>query len=211
MRERSLLLFGRAGARRSAGTWPAARDSLWRLGGLAFLLLVAQAHASPLADAPTITPSGLPRIGTVDERFQSYNIEMAEITGGKFWRPYRSPPDAQPAPSPRSGSETPQGLDSNLFQYRPPIDLTQTRLRKLAAALAPAHLRVSGTWANSTYFSDSNDVSSVPPAGFNGVLTRQQWRSVVDFAQSVDARIVTSFAVSAGTRDATPPWNQAHA
>jgi len=203
-----LPLLRRAGASRSAGTWPETRESLCALGGLTFVLLVAQAHAGTLADAPTITPSGLPRIGTVDERFQSYNIEMVEITGGKFWRPYRSPPDAQPAPSPRSGSETPQGLDSNLFQYRPPIDLTQTRLRKLAAALAPAYLRVSGTWANSTYFSDSDAVSSAPPAGFNGVLTRQQWRSVVDFAQSVDARIVTSFAVSAGTRDATGTWKQ---
>jgi hypothetical protein len=175
------------------------------LGCLTSLLLIAQVHAGPLADAPSVTPSNLPRIGQVDERFQSYNIEMVEITGGRFWKPYRSQPDA---PSPRSGSQTPPGMDSNLFQYRPPIDLTQTRLRKLAAALAPAYIRVSGTWANSTYFSDSDDVSSAPPAGFNGVLTRQQWRSVVDFARSVDARIVTSFAISAGTRDAAGKWSQ---
>jgi heparanase 1 len=206
MRERCLLSSGRAGARRSAGTRPEARNNLCALGGLAFLLLVTQAHAGPLTDAPAITPSGLPRVGTVDERFQSYNIEMVEITGGRFWKPYRSPPDAKPAPSSRSGSDTPTRSNSNLFQDRPPIDLTQPRLRKLAAALAPAYLRVSGTWANSTYFSDSDDVSSPPPAGFNGVLTRQQWRSVVDFAQSVDARIVTSFAISAGSREATGTW-----
>jgi heparanase 1 len=206
MRERSLLLLGRAGARRSAGTWPEARSNLRALGGLALLLLITQAHASPLTEAPTITPSGLPRVGTVDERFQSYNIEMVEITGGRFWKPYRSPPDAKPAPSSRSGSDTPTRLDSNLFQYRPPIDLTQPRLRKLAAALAPAYLRVSGTWANSTYFSDSDDVPSPRPAGFNGVLTSRQWRSVVAFAQSVDARIVTSFAISTGSRDAAGAW-----
>jgi hypothetical protein len=27
--------------------------------------------------------------GTVDERYQSYNIEMLEVTGGKFWKPYK--------------------------------------------------------------------------------------------------------------------------
>jgi hypothetical protein len=136
---------------------------------------------------------------------------MVEITGGSFWRPYRSQPDTQPMPASRPGSDTPPGMDTNLFQYRSPIDLTRTRLRKLAAALAPAYLRVSGTWANSTYFSDSDDLSSTPRAGFNGVLTRQQWRGVVDFAQSVDARIVTSFAISAGSRDAAGVWQQGQA
>jgi heparanase 1 len=208
MRERSLLLLGRAGARRSAGTWPEALEISCALGCLTSVLLVAQVHAGTLTDAPSVTPSSLPRIGSVDERFQSYNIEMVEITGGRFWKPYRSQPDAQPAPSPQSGLDAPPGRDSNLFQYRPPIDLTQTRLRKLAAALAPAYLRISGTWANSTYFSDSDDVSSASPPGFNGVLTRRQWRNVVDFAQSVDARIVTSFAISAGTRDAAGKWKQ---
>ena len=48
--------------------------------------------------------------------------------------------------------------------------------------------------------------SPAPPAGFNGVLTRQQWRGVVDFSQSVDAAIVTSFAVSPGVRDAAGAW-----
>src|ERR1700712_4541970 len=82
-------------------------------------LLVAQAHAAPIPDAPTITPSRLPRIGTVDERFQSYNIEMVEITGGRFWRPYRSQPDAPSA----SSADASRDKDSNLFQYRSPIDL----------------------------------------------------------------------------------------
>jgi hypothetical protein len=202
-------MFGRARDTRSAGTSPEARKSVCLLGCLTSALLVAQAYAGPVADPPSITPSSLPRISTVDERFQSYNIEMVEITGGSFWKPYRSQPDLSPAPP--SGSDTRLGRDSNLFQYRPPIDLTQARLQKLAAALAPSYMRVSGTWANSTYFSDSDDVSSAPPAGFNGVLTRRQWRSVVDFAQAVDARIVTSFAISAGSRDTAGVWKQGHA
>jgi heparanase 1 len=175
-------------------------------GCLTSALLAAPVCFGALPDAPTIAPSGMPRIGTVDERFQSYNIEMIEITGGRFWKPYRSKLDAQAAQPPRSGPDTPPGMDSSLYQYRPPIDLTNARLRKLAAALAPAYVRISGTWANSTYFADPESAPPAPPAGFNGVLTRQQWRSVVHFAQSVDARIVTSFAISAGSRDAAGLW-----
>jgi heparanase 1 len=174
-------------------------------GCLASALPAAPADAGA-AGAPLVEPSSLPRIGTVDPRFQSYNIEMIEITGGKFWKPYRSDPGARPPPSPRSGSDTPTGMDSNLYQYRPPIDLTNARLRKLAAALAPAYLRVSGTWANSTYFAESDNAPSEPPAGFKSILTHRQWRNVVDFAHAVDARIVTSFAISAGARDAAGAW-----
>jgi len=174
-------------------------------GGLTFALLATPACFGAPPDTPTVTPSAMPRIGTVDARFQSYNIEMIEITGGRFWKPYRSEPGAAVAPAPRSGSDTP-GIDSNLYQYRPPIDLANPRLRKLAAALAPAYLRVSGTWANSTYFAASDNAPPAPPAGFNGVLTRQQWRGAIDFAQAVDARIVTSFAISTGSRDAAGLW-----
>jgi heparanase 1 len=175
-------------------------------GCLASTLLVASAYAGTFPDPPSVAPSNMARIGTVDERFQSYNIEMVEVTGGRFWKPYRSKLDAQAAQPPRSESDTPPGMDSSLYQYRPPIDLTNARLRKLAAALAPAYVRVSGTWANSTYFADSDNAPSAPPAGFNRILTHQQWRSVVHFSQSVDARIVTSFAISAGSRDAAGVW-----
>ncbi|SHK50771.1 Glycosyl hydrolase family 79, N-terminal domain [Bradyrhizobium lablabi] len=177
----------------------------WLYGCLTSALPITPVYADA-AGAPMIEPSSLPRIGSVDQRFQSYNIEMVEVTGGRFWKPYRSEGGARPAPSPRSGSDTPASMHSNLYQYRPPIDLTNARLRKLATALAPAYLRVSGTWANSTYFADQDNAPSSPPAGFKSILTHQQWQGVVNFAQAVDARIVTSFAISAGTRDAVGVW-----
>jgi hypothetical protein len=122
---------------------------------------------------------------------------MVEVTGGRFWKPY--------------GPNTSSTAGSELFAYRPPINLASPRLRKLAGALAPTYLRVSGTWANATYFADSDTAPSAPPSGFDGVLTRRQWRSVVDFSHAVGAPIVTSFAVSPGTRDAAGAWtsNQA--
>ncbi|HSU31902.1 MAG TPA: hypothetical protein VLJ11_11765 [Bryobacteraceae bacterium] len=161
------------------------------------------------ADVSTpVNPANMPAISQVDQRFQAYNIEMLEVTGGKFWKPYKDlqatsarKPDAN-----RPGS-TPAGMSSSLYQYRPPIDLGNARLRKLAAALGPAYVRVSGTWANTTYFQDAEGPAPAnPPKGFNGVLTREQWKGVVDFAHAVNAEIITSFATSAGTRNAEGLW-----
>jgi hypothetical protein len=154
--------------------------------------LIAPTCPEALTDQLSITPASMARIGTVDERFQSYNVEMVEVTGGRFWKPY--------------GPNTSDG-HSDLYEYRAPIDLTNPRLRRLAAALAPAYIRVSGTWANATYFANSDIAPSAPPAGFNGILSRQQWRGVVNFSQAVGAQIVTSFAVSSGTRDAAGIWS----
>jgi heparanase len=148
----------------------------------------------------SVNASSMPRLGTVDARYQSYNVEMVEVTGGRFWKPYddvklsdRSPPDGA-------------SNATELYAYRPPIDLSNPRLRKLAAALGPAYLRVSGTWANSTYFADADQTPSSPPPGFKDVLSRQQWKGVVDFAAAVDAEIVTSMAISAGARNAAGAW-----
>jgi heparanase len=145
-------------------------------------------------------------VAKIDERFQSYNVEMVEVTGGWFWKPYGAP--KKPAAArPRAGGAIPAGMDPAMFEYRPPIDLAAPRLRKLAAALGPAFVRVSGTWANSVFFHDSDaPPPAEPPAGFGGILTRRQWKGVVDFAGAVDAEVITSFATSAGTRDAAGVW-----
>ncbi len=185
--------------------------------GAATILLVAGAR-TPVArgaSSASLDPASMPRVGTIDERFQSYNVEMLEVTGGKFWKPYGPGPDARvpadKAPAPAAGAGTPAGMNPDLYQYRPPLDLTIARLRKLAAGLGPSYVRVSGTWANTTYFPESDDAPKAPPAGFSGVLSRAQWKGVVDFARAVDATIVTSFATSPGTRDAAGVWSPAQA
>lgn len=124
-------------------------------------------------------------VATVDPRYQSYNVEMVEVTGGEFWKPY----DAG------SGKVV-----------RDPIDLASPRLRNLAGALGPVYIRVSGTWANSTWFDPDGTAGDTAPEGFKGVLTGDQWKGVGAFAKALDAKIVTSFAVSDGTRDANGVW-----
>ena len=135
------------------------------------------------AQATRVAPATMQRIGTVDERFQSFNVEMLEVTGGRFWAPYKAAKTADAAEE--SKMPAPAGVDPSLYRYRAPIDLGNTRLRKLAAALGPSYMRVSGTWANSTYFQDSDGPAlKAPPDGFGGVLTRSQWKGVIDFSKA---------------------------
>lgn len=147
---------------------------------LAACATVPQASSSPYAS--------LAKLGTVDDRFQSYNVEMVEVTGGRFWAPYGGP-------------------KGEMYRMRPPVNLADPRLRALAAILGPAYIRVSGTWANSTYLPAEDEVVAAPPPGFNQVLSRDQWRGVVAFARAVDAKIVTSFPASPGARNADGSWN----
>jgi hypothetical protein len=146
----------------------------------------------------------MPRVGAVDERFASYNIEMAEVTGGTFWKPYGASSKSARAEPRAQRPSTPAGMDPNVYQYRPPVNLSNSRLRKLAAALSPAYIRVSGTWANTVYFSDSD--SPTAPPGFSSVLTRREWKGVIDFVSAVNGELVTSFATGAGTRDSQGVW-----
>ena len=153
-----------------------------------------------------IAPSEMRPVGSISERFQAYNVEMVEVTGGRFWRPYASVASSAPEAPVTSGAAAPAGMDPSLYEYRPPLDLTNPRLRAMAQALAPSYMRVSGTWANTTYFADTGTPPAEPPAGYGAVLTRDQWLEVIDFSQAVDAPIVTSMPIGAGTRGPDQVW-----
>ena len=92
--------------------------------------------------APSISPRSMPAIASLDERFLSYNVEMAEVVGGTFWKPYAAldksaRASGEPA-SARADSPAPAfqiGQGSSMFEARPPVDLTESWLRKLADAL----------------------------------------------------------------------------
>jgi heparanase len=155
----------------------------------ATLLIAAGSAAIGLTGAAPmpIHPATLKRLATVDDRYQSYNIEMVEVTGGRFWAPYGGPA-------------------GEVYRQRPPLDLTDPRLVAYARHLGPAYLRVSGTWSNNTYLPAEGETVTAPPPGFMQVLTRQEWRNVVAFSRAVDAPIVTSFAVSQGVRGPDGRW-----
>lgn len=145
--------------------------------------------AFTVAAAPTksIDVSNLDKIGTVDERFQSYNVEMVEVTGGRFWAPYGGP-------------------EGEVYRMRPPENLADKRLRDLTRHLGPAYMRVSGTWANSTYLEAEGEKLEKPPAGYEQILTRDQWRRAIAFAKAVNAKVGVSYAVSHGARGPDGVW-----
>jgi len=172
-------------------------------------------RGTPVAQT-SVRPSAMPRLAIIDERYQSYNVEMAEVIGGNFWKPYdRGSLAKRQAGTPGAAEKTTSqkvGQDPSMFEARPPIDLSNRRLRTLAAALGPAYVRTSGSWANQVYFHDSDaPPPTKAPSGFDGILTRQQWKGVIDFARAVNAKLVTSFTISAGVRDSAGVWMPDHA
>lgn len=136
--------------------------------------------------------SELVPLRSVDRRLVSYNIEMAEITGGTFWKAY--------TPGQIAGTETfPPVTDlrnitamSELMQYYPPVDLYHPRLRALAKELGPAWIRVSGTWATKTYYDFEGTTHGKAPAGYQSVLTKEQWIGVLEFVKAVGGRLLIS-------------------
>lgn len=167
-------------------------NKLFLLAGLTLAILSACVVQPEAPQSTGLNWSEARQIASVDPLYLSFNVEMVEVTGGRFWAPYDNP-----------GKE--------LYAYRPPLDLSNPRLRNLTRALAPAYMRVSGTWANSTYFDASTTPVAQPPAGFGSVLTAAQWDGVQHFARDLDLQVVTSFAVSAGTRNAQGQWTPENA
>lgn len=209
-----ILSAGNGGTRRNSRAIER-QSHCWRpfaagmtLAALALMPGMAQAQNRTI---PRLTPAIMKRIGQVDERYQSYNVEMLEVTGGRFWKPYKDIAEIPTKTGGRAGSalqggDTPSGMSADLYQYRPPIDLANRRLRAMAAALGPAYVRVSGTWANTTYFADTDTPPKDPPPGYGGVLTRQQWLGVIAFSRAVNAPIVTSMPNGQGTRGPDEVW-----
>ena len=159
-----------------------------------------------------LRPGSMHAIADVDPRFVSFNIEAVEVTGGNFWKPYRDEQAAPAKPAAEAKGAAPGGVDPSRFQYRAPIDLANAKLRTLASGLAPSFVRVSGTWRNTTFFqNDDQPARATPPQGYRAVMTRAQWKGVLDFARATHADVVTSVATGEGTRDASGVWTPAQA
>lgn len=150
------------------------------------------------AQQQKLSYSSMPKIGEVDQRYQAYNLDLIAITG-------------MPAKTANTGEQSHSGerVDTVMsgITLEKPLDLYNSRLRKLAAGLGPAYLRTSGTSANSVFFqNDDQPALATPPAGYNSVLTRGQWKGVFDFLHAVDAKLLMSFTVNSAVRDSGGTW-----
>ena len=95
------------------------------------------------------------------------------------------------------------------YQWYDPIDTTNPRLIKLAKALGPVWVRVSGTWATKTYY-DFED-TGVVPEGYQNRLTKQQWINLLNFVKEIGGKLLVSFANCEGLHPASEPWNPSQA
>lgn len=164
-----------------------------------FIIANAFSGKTSKADVFDLDIEKMKIIGEVDERYQSFNVEMCEVIGGDFWIPYHL------LDSVRKNSDR-TGIDALKWKI-PPIDLYGEKIRMLASALGPAYIRVSGTWANAIYFQDSDEPElASPPEGYQNILTREQWKGVIDFCKAVNAKLVTSFSICDGMRDEKGNW-----
>ncbi len=182
-----------------AAMWGKRTALAWRKAIVGGVALFGAFGASELRSAvspnalPKLEPSNWAQVATVDAQFLSFNIEMAEVTGGEFWAPYDDPMRRRLAP-------------------RAPLDLRDQRLGRLAKALSPAMVRVSGTWANSTYIPELTErAPASPPAGFRQVLTQSRWRALTSLVNHSGNSLLLSFPASAGARDAQGQWSDSQA
>ena len=155
-----------------------------------------------MAQFVKLQASGLTALREMNSRLVSYNVEMTEVTGGTFWKAYS---EAQVDGT----EEFPKILDwtnmGNLQQWYDPIDTKNTRLIKLAKELGTAWIRVSGTWANKTYYDFDGHCNGVVPEGFQNLLTKDQWLSLLDFVKAVDGKLLVSIANCPGIHAADEP------
>ncbi len=110
--------------------------------GAAMLAGAAACFAGPsdeaAAKANKIAPATLARVGTVDERFQSYNIETVEVTGGRFWKSFASIDKMKAEDKSKAPEITaPGGMNPSLYEYRPPIDLSKCAPAQAGCGVGP--------------------------------------------------------------------------
>lgn len=151
-----------------------------------------------------LSADALPKLRDMDERLVSYNVEMTEVTGGTFWKAYTQAQvdGTEPFEPIKDVSDL-----GNLQQWYDPIDLYNPRLRQMAKELGTAWVRVSGTWANKTYYDFDGHCNGKVPDGFQNLLTKDQWIGVLEFVKSIDGKLLVSVANCPGIHTAEEPWN----
>ena len=149
----------------------------------------------------TLNPQDLKEIRNIDERLVSYNIEMTEVTGGTFWKEYTEAQIAGKEDFPASSGFHDFTAAAELMQYYPPINLYDEKLRRLASALSPSWIRVSGSWATKTYYDFDGSTGGKAPEGYQSVLTKEQWIGVLDFVKAVNGKLLVSVSNCAGDHE----------
>jgi heparanase len=159
--------------------------------------LVVAYGASP----PTPPPTGAPvrvsvdrrrGLSHVDARFLSVALDTSQVLGGHWWTP--------------GAARVEMGRGSRVVD---PFDLEAPRLRLLAAALAPAYLRIGGTEADAVYYDMGPEPSAIPD-GFELSLTRSRWDAIGRFARGAGFDLFFTVNAGPGPRGEDGRWSSAN-
>jgi len=94
-----------------------------------------------------LIPGKMAKTATVDPRFLSYNVEMVEVTGGRFWAPYGATDAAAPPAAidpPALSAMTAEIIRCSFLRMTPPWLLPRSAARCTAPAARTAHLNNVG-------------------------------------------------------------------
>ncbi len=151
-------------------------------------IALAVAMVTLLANATSASAAGVslgPVVARTSPRYVSFAVDLAQVTGGTFW------------------SQAPHAIgNAPVARY----DFSRHRLRLLAAALAPAYLRISGTAANQTYYDLSGTPLRTPPSGYKLLLTKSEWDGVNQFARALGLEVVLGINAGPGPRNSAGLW-----
>jgi heparanase 1 len=184
--------------------------ALWHSHGGLIALIRGQLRAAPYALDAAISDKGgsgpafrvrvtvdrSTPVATLAEEYLSFSIDASQVAGGKWWDPAAT------------------GREMGSGTVRAPVyDFDRPRLDSLVAALAPAYLRIGGSESDKLFYDlrPSSGTPRAPPAGYESVLSLEEWDALNAFALRHGLRV--AFTLNAGplSRDAAHRWNGANA
>jgi heparanase len=166
------------------------------LTSAALALMYPEPARAPAATGQPVvlTIDGRRPSAEVDERFLSVALDTSQALGGHWWAP-----DARHLELGRGDERT------------APFAFDRPRLRRLAAALAPAYLRIGGTEADVVYYDMSARESHPAPAPYELVLTRERWDAVNEFARATGYDLLFTVNAGPGPRARDGRWSPQNA
>jgi heparanase 1 len=141
---------------------------------------------APTADRQaTVSVSLDAVVATIDPRALSFAVDSSQVAGTEFW------------------AEDDQG-ESEVWIDK--YDFDRPALRPLAAALAPAMLRIGGTDADHLWYDTSGAAEVEPPEGFRAALDAPTWERVAAFASDTGLELFMTLNAGPMVRDEANAW-----
>lgn len=121
-------------------------------------------------------------IAELDEKFISFSVDASQLAGGNWWSP------------------------EGTTEIVPPYDFERPRLRRLAAELAPAYLRLGGSEADVIFYNLSDPPLDTIPEPYTLEMTREIFDRACDFAREGGHEIFFTLNAGPGPRDQEGRW-----